>query len=69
MSQSCPDPQDGTAQTCDEPKTLQIVSRDEIRRALGERSFAFMLLVHADTSSPAVEFVPSTSILQACPYA
>lgn len=38
--------------------------RDEIRRVIGRRRFAFSMLVHSDQGSPMVDFSPSSSILQ-----
>ena len=44
--------------------------REEIGAALGGRSFAFSVLVHSDDSSPLLDFIESSSVLQSrtdCP--
>ena len=40
--------------------------RAEFERVLRGRSFAFSVLVHADESSPMVDFLATSSVLQAC---
>lgn len=40
--------------------------REEFQRVLGGRQFAFSMLVHSDESSPMVDFLATSSVLQAC---
>ena len=40
--------------------------RAEFERVLLGRRFAFSVLVHADESSPMVDFLATSSVLQAC---
>ncbi len=41
-----------------------VACREEFERVLGRRKFAFSLLVHSDESSPMVDFLATSSVLQ-----
>ncbi len=41
-----------------------VACREEFDRVLGGRRFAFSLLVHSDESSPMVDFLATSSVLQ-----